>query len=542
MGLFSRITTSWNKSSRLQELQQIISPPNGSVDDLVSDFRRSLAGGMSAKTRALEEFFDLCESDVGVKNVMAVEHLSRSDLKRLHARLLFAGFGWIEGHHVALSTLAYVEPLQYLVRAQKQEVGWAEICFNLLEYWEGRIPQGELLRRNNSAPPGKIVTSTTETASTFASSPNNRINYSFSAPTISWGASLSSPQPQNKPLESVDPGSLTPTNPGKVDCLTLPSGDRLTQSRMRAARASLPPTRTTQSRMNGGIDPEVLMGDSKPTPMDCLTLPSGYRLTRSDLLEAHRLLPRTRTTRSRTMPTITPEQKHEIQPAPVRTFDAAFRPDFKETKLSTSGEIEQVAMSLQSNPIENHKMQAFENKLTVRKSHYVMPSLPPELANTEGIITWSLVIDPKVGTETCLLLLDRTPFINTLSKVRPFDLRLKSGLVRTDHGPIFFLLFYVPDPDRPGEVFTAIDVHVNPCDPLHMIGWRDLARQSHWHLILLGFGDKLVDLFEFLNTFELGKTLDQVEAVCEKLPHGSFDDAKAEFCATYTLDDLMQLQ
>lgn len=199
-------------------------------------------------------------------------------------------------------------------------------------------------------------------------------------------------------------------------------------------------------------------------------------------------------------------------------------------------------MSLHSKLTENHKMQEFENKLTVGTAHFVMPPLPPELANTEGIIPWNLVIDPKVGTETCLLLLDRTPFIDTLAKVRPFDLRLKSGLVRTDHGPIFFLLFYVPDPNRPGEVFTAIDAHVNPYDQQHMIIWRDLARQSHWHLILVGAGDKLIDLFEFSNTFQLANALDQVETVCKKLPHGSFDDAKAEFCARYTIDDLMQLQ
>ena len=200
------------------------------------------------------------------------------------------------------------------------------------------------------------------------------------------------------------------------------------------------------------------------------------------------------------------------------------------------------ATSPRSKSAEDNRGRVFDNKLTISKAHYVMPTLPSELANDEGIIPWNIVIDPNVGTETCLLLLDRTPFIHTLAKVRPFDLRLKSGLIRTAHGPFFFLLFYVPDPNRPGTEFVAIDAHVNPYDPKHMTLWRDLARQSHWHLILLGADDKLVDLFEFPNTFELGKTLDQVEAVCEKLPHGSFDEAKAEFCARYTIDDLMRLQ
>ena len=114
-------------------------------------------------------------------------------------------------------------------------------------------------------------------------------------------------------------------------------------------------------------------------------------------------------------------------------------------------------------------------------------------------------------------------------------------MVRTSHGPFFFLLFYVPDPKRPNTAFTAIDAHVNAYDPQHMLLWRDLARQSHWHLILVGANDKLIDLFEFENTFGLDKTLDQVESVCRKVPGGSFNDAKAEFCAKYTVDDLLRM-
>jgi len=71
--------------------------------------------------------------------------------------------------------------------------------------------------------------------------------------------------------------------------------------------------------------------------------------------------------------------------------------------------------------------------------------------------------------------------------------------------------------------------------------WRDLARQSHWHLVLVGANDELVDLFEFENSYGLGATLDQVEAVCQKVPAGSFSDAKAEFSAKYSIDDLLRM-
>lgn len=186
-------------------------------------------------------------------------------------------------------------------------------------------------------------------------------------------------------------------------------------------------------------------------------------------------------------------------------------------------------------------MAILNNKWMHGTTFFTLPPLSPELQTFEGIGPWNLVVDPKVGTETVLLLLDRTPFIHGLAKVRPFVFELKSGLVRTSHGPLLFMLFYIPDPKEPGTVFCALDAHVNPCDPKHMVNWHSLARQTHWHLILVGDADKLVDLFEFPNTFGLSQTLDQVESVCQKMQGGSFDDAKAEFCDKYTLDDLFRM-
>lgn len=140
MGFFSNIIRSWKKSSKLLELQKTISPPNQCIGDLIAN--------AALRDHALEKFLDLCESDEGVQQVMKIEGLSRSDLKQLYVRLSAAGLGqWIKGHHVALSTIAYVEPLQYAVRAQKRGVSWIEVVSNVLAYWEGQFPQGALLNQ-----------------------------------------------------------------------------------------------------------------------------------------------------------------------------------------------------------------------------------------------------------------------------------------------------------------------------------------------------------------------------------------------------------
>src|SRR5690348_9711528 len=149
MGFLSELTRTWTKALRLQKLQKAITSPNRNVLETASDLSCLLGNDEpSKKGRALEEYFDLCESDDGVKRVMAREDLSRFDLKGIVVRLLARGLGeWIQGHYIALSTIAYAEPLQYFIYAEKRGVGRQQISFDLLEYWEGRITARELLQQ-----------------------------------------------------------------------------------------------------------------------------------------------------------------------------------------------------------------------------------------------------------------------------------------------------------------------------------------------------------------------------------------------------------
>jgi hypothetical protein len=62
-------------------------------------------------------------------------------------RICRAGLGqWVKGHYAALSTIAYGEPLLFLVRAERAGMNLREIASILLRYWSNEIPQGGLLR------------------------------------------------------------------------------------------------------------------------------------------------------------------------------------------------------------------------------------------------------------------------------------------------------------------------------------------------------------------------------------------------------------
>lgn len=148
MGLISTLVGSFKKSKKLQKLQRQISPPGQSVLGLVSDFRQSLSNEVDPKDQALEEFLDLCESDEGVLKVVNEFKLTRIDLKRIYIRLNAAGLGqYIKGHHVALSSIAYYEPLRYIVESERHGENWGNIARNILFYWEGKIPQFGLIKK-----------------------------------------------------------------------------------------------------------------------------------------------------------------------------------------------------------------------------------------------------------------------------------------------------------------------------------------------------------------------------------------------------------
>jgi hypothetical protein len=161
--------------------------------------------------------------------------------------------------------------------------------------------------------------------------------------------------------------------------------------------------------------------------------------------------------------------------------------------------------------------------------------------DAEGILPLQVVLDPDVGSEVVLLWIDRTPFVHELQRIAPFDLILKTGVANTSHGPLIFLLFWVPDPVNPDQPFAVAEAHANPFNSQHITTWRDLARQSHWHLFLVGAGDEQAGFFEFENTFSLVEALNQVERACQGMPHDDFNLAKAEFCEKYSIEDLFQM-
>lgn len=183
----------------------------------------------------------------------------------------------------------------------------------------------------------------------------------------------------------------------------------------------------------------------------------------------------------------------------------------------------------------------FDNRFRHGKSHFEFSGplgLPP---GASGARFERVAIDPEIGPELVVLLLDFTPFAHQLNALEPFELHLKCGGVRTGAGPVLFLLWWIP-PVTDGKPFAMYE---NILDAAHASTREWLRRaslQTHLHVILIGPGGELVGLYEFENTFEL----DQLALVRESGRVGyqdiDFAAAEREFKQTYNLTQLFLLE
>ena len=139
---------SWQRSSKRRKLQLQICTPNPVSPNPLVYAIMLLSRRPDDADRALAAYFELCESDERVAEVMRTEQISRSGLHEIYRHLLANGLDrWVKGHHAALSTIAYADPLYFASRAPNKGMEWREVAYALLRYWEGSLSNQELRDR-----------------------------------------------------------------------------------------------------------------------------------------------------------------------------------------------------------------------------------------------------------------------------------------------------------------------------------------------------------------------------------------------------------
>jgi len=127
----SIVGNSHKKSIRLLKLQHALADLPSPHDAV------SLIKGGEIREGLLNEYIDFCLTDIGVSKIVKDFNINKEKLKEIYWTLMGSGAGqWADGHFVALSVLAYMQPLEYYLRAKKIGRPDAEVMFNHITYFE----------------------------------------------------------------------------------------------------------------------------------------------------------------------------------------------------------------------------------------------------------------------------------------------------------------------------------------------------------------------------------------------------------------------
>ncbi len=165
---------------------------------------------------------------------------------------------------------------------------------------------------------------------------------------------------------------------------------------------------------------------------------------------------------------------------------------------------------------------------------------PSGMDFVEGLLPMPVVINLEVGQEVVLFLKDKTPFINTLAKTHPFKLRVHGGVARNQFGCLGFFVFWIPSPFNERVPIATYDLYVNLRDEKILGMWRELAFQTHWHVLVLDRKNEQRNFLEFTNTFRISDFLKEMEEYCRGIPVVDFEKTKSQFMAEKSVDDLFQ--
>ncbi|MFB3787976.1 MAG: hypothetical protein ACE15F_16585 [bacterium] len=167
--------------------------------------------------------------------------------------------------------------------------------------------------------------------------------------------------------------------------------------------------------------------------------------------------------------------------------------------------------------------------------------LPDYMHNRTGLFPMRVILESNTGPEVILCIKDQGENLRDLIQIDPFHLFLKTGVVNTDFGIVFFLLFYIPHPARQEPLITY-EVTLDSHNPDLMMPFRELAHQSHWHVFILDSNGRERKWFEFQNNFLLGEEIKNAVQAARNIPTTNFNRVKNHYTLLYSIDDLLQLK
>lgn len=165
-----------------------------------------------------------------------------------------------------------------------------------------------------------------------------------------------------------------------------------------------------------------------------------------------------------------------------------------------------------------------------------------EVPNQPGVELRTATLQPQVGIEIVLVLLENREFLTQQRAKGPFDLRLNAGAVKTSAGPILFLLWWFP-PLIDGRPFAGYELLMSPKPGKFGTELlRQAAYQTHLHLLIVDENREVFDVVEFTNNYGLDRLAAMADEISPSLNNYDFERARQAFLREIPQESLLRME
>jgi hypothetical protein len=178
-----------------------------------------------------------------------------------------------------------------------------------------------------------------------------------------------------------------------------------------------------------------------------------------------------------------------------------------------------------------------ENRWTLGTQHFVLPALPADMKGRHGCKLHRLTFDPSIGEEICAVYMEEPDFVDQFSEVHPFNLFAHTGLVRTPHGVVAFIVWQIAA-HSPQEAFIEQYLNPNHIGTIRLVS--SAANQSHFKLLVINNQTAEVAAFiDFENVFRFDRLATAMALAIGHEPDGDFAAASQHVMDTMTVQALL---
>lgn len=180
-----------------------------------------------------------------------------------------------------------------------------------------------------------------------------------------------------------------------------------------------------------------------------------------------------------------------------------------------------------------------QNPWTHGERNFHFPALPADLKGRHGCILHRMTFDKAIGEEVCAVYMEDPAYVEQFREVRPFNLIAHTGLARTPHGVVAFIVWQIAA-HSPQEVM--VEQYLNPQNIGTIRLVASATNQTHFKLIVINNQTAETAAFvDFENVFEFDQLVSGMALAIGHEPEGDFAAASQHVMKTMTVLDLIAL-